>query len=57
MTIYTIDSNKHHLETKKQYKIAIDPFDDQGITPCNGEFRFYHYFSIVISKSLNLYKY
>ena len=31
VTIYTIDSKKHHLETKEQYKIAIDPFDDKGI--------------------------
>ena len=35
-----IDSNKHHLETKEQYKIAIDPFDDKGIRDFNGEFRF-----------------
>ena len=40
---YTIDSNRHHLEleTKEQYKIAIDPFDDKGIRDSNGEFRFY----------------
>ena len=31
VTIYTIDSNKHHLETKEQYKIAIDPSDDKSI--------------------------
>ena len=42
VTNYTIDSNKHHLETKEQYKIAIDPFDDKGIKSCNGEFRFYN---------------
>ena len=42
VTNYTIDSNKHHLETKEQYKIAIDPFDDKGIRDSNGEFRFYH---------------
>ena len=41
VTNYTIDSNKHHLETKVQYKIAIDPFDDKGIRDSNGEFRFY----------------
>ena len=39
---YTIDSKRHHLETKEQYKIAIDPFDDKGIKSCNGEFRFYY---------------
>ena len=42
VTNYTIDSNKHHLETKEQYKIAIDPFDDKGIRDSNGEFRFYN---------------
>ena len=41
VTNYTIDSNKHHLETKEQYKIAIDPFD-KGIRDSNGEFRFYN---------------
>ena len=41
-TNYTINSKKHHLETKEQYKIAIDPFDDKGIKSCNGEFRFYN---------------
>ena len=41
VTNYTIDSNSHHLETKEQYKIAIDPFDDKGIRDSNGEFRFY----------------
>ena len=41
VTNYTIDSKKHHLETKEQYKIAIDPFDDKGIRDSNGEFRFY----------------
>ena len=41
VTNYTIDSNKHHLETKEQYKLAIDPFDDKGIRDSNGEFRFY----------------
>ena len=41
LTNYTIDSKKHHLETKTQYKIGIDPFDDKGIKGCNGEFRFY----------------
>ena len=39
---YNIDSKKHHLETKEQYKIAIDPFDDKDIKGCNGEFRFYN---------------
>ena len=39
VTNYTIDG--HHLETKEQYKIAIDPFDDKGIRDSNGEFRFY----------------
>ena len=42
VTNYTIDSDKHHLETKEQYKIAIDPFDDKGIKVCNGDFRFYN---------------
>ena len=42
VTNYTIDSKRHHLETKEQYKIAIDPFDDKGIKSCNGEFRFYN---------------
>ena len=42
VTDYTIDSNKHHLETKEQYKIAIDPFDNKGIRDSNGEFRFYN---------------
>ena len=41
VTNYTIDSNRHHLETKEQYKIAIDPFDDKNIRDSNGEFRFY----------------
>ena len=41
ITNYTIDRNRHHLETKEQYKIAIDPFDDKGIRDSNGEFRFY----------------
>ena len=42
ITYYTIDSTKHHLETKEQYKIAFDPFDDKGIRVSNGEFRFYN---------------
>ena len=41
VTNYTIASNKHNLEIKEQYKIAIDPFDDEGIRDSNGEFRFY----------------
>ena len=41
VTNYTIDSNRHHLETKKQYKLAIDPFDNKSIRDSNGEFRFY----------------
>ena len=41
VTNYTIDSNKHHLETKEQYNVARDPFDDKGIRDSNGEFRFY----------------
>ena len=41
VTNYTVDSNKHHVETKEQYKIAIDPFDDKDIRDSNGEFRFY----------------
>ena len=41
VTNYAIDSNKHHLETKELYEIAIDPFDDKGIRDSNGEFRFY----------------
>ena len=31
VTNFTFDCKKHHLETKEQYKIAIDPFDDKGI--------------------------
>ena len=42
VTNYTIDSKRHHLETKEQYKMAIDPFDDKGSKSCNGEFRFYY---------------
>ena len=42
VTNYTIDSNKHHLETKEQYKIAIDTFDDKGVRDSNGEFRFHN---------------
>ena len=42
VTNYTIDSNRHHLETKEQYNTDIDPFDDKGIRDSNGEFRFYH---------------
>ena len=41
VTNYTIDSNKHHVKTKEQYKTAIDPFDDKGIRDRNCEFRFY----------------
>ena len=41
VTNYTIDINKHHLETYEQYKIAINPFDDKGIRDSNGEFEFY----------------
>ena len=40
VTNYTIDSKKHHLETKEPYKIAIDPFDDKDIRDSNGKFRF-----------------
>ena len=42
VTNYTIDRNRHHLENKQQYKIAIDTFDDKGIRGSNGEFRFYN---------------
>ena len=42
VTNYTIDSNKHHLETKEQYKIAIDTYDDKVVRDSNGEFRFYN---------------
>ena len=42
VTNYIIDSNNHHLKTKEQYKIAIDPFDDKGIRDSNDEFRFYN---------------
>ena len=38
---YTIDSKRHQLETKEQFKIATDPFDDKGIRDSNVEFRFY----------------
>ena len=41
VTNYTFDSKWHQLETKEQYKLAIDPFDDKGIRNSNGEFRFY----------------
>ena len=41
VTDYTNDSNKDHLESEEQYKIAIDPFDDKGIRDSNGKFRFY----------------
>ena len=47
VTNYTIDSNRHNLETKEQYKIAINPFDDKGIKEVMvnlgsmNEFRFY----------------
>ena len=41
VTNYTIESKRHHLESKDQYKIAIDPFDDKGIRDTNGEIRFY----------------
>ena len=40
VTNFTIDSKKHDLETKEQYKIAIDPFDNKGIKSGSGEFRF-----------------
>ena len=40
VTNYTNNSRKHHLETKEQYEIVIDPFDDKGIKCCNGVFRF-----------------
>ena len=39
VTNYTNDSNKHHLETKEQYKIAIDPFDDMNsLRPCSEKY-------------------
>ena len=41
VTNYTIDSNRHYLETKEQHKIAIDPFDDKANRDSNGEFKFY----------------
>ena len=41
VTNYTIDSDRHHLETQEQYKINIDPFDDKSIRDSNGKFRFY----------------
>ena len=40
VTIYTIDSKKHHIEKKEQYKIAIDPFDDKDISGSDGSFIF-----------------
>ena len=43
LTNYKIDSNKHHLETIEQYKIAKDPFDDKGIKDRDGVFKFYYY--------------
>ena len=54
VTNSTIDSKKHHLETKEQYKIAIGTFDDKGIKSCNGEFRFYNYFLYKYLQNLNL---
>ena len=42
VTNYNINSKKHHLETKEQYKLAIDLFDDKGIKSRKGEFRFYN---------------
>ena len=42
VTNYTIDSKKHHLETKEQFKIAIDPLHDKCIRGSDGEFRFYY---------------
>ena len=41
VTNYTIESKKHHLETKEQSKIAIHPFDDKGNRESDGEVRFY----------------
>ena len=38
---YTIDSKKHHIEKNDQYKITVDPFDDEGIKGNDGSFRFY----------------
>ena len=41
VTNYTVDSKKHHLETKEQFKIAIDSsFDDKDIRDCNCKFKF-----------------
>ena len=41
-TNYTIDSKKkHHIETKEQYWIAIDSYDDKGIRVDVVEFGFY----------------
>ena len=54
VTNFTIDSKKHHLEKKEQYRIAIDPFDDKSIKSCNGEFRFYNYFLYKYLQNLNL---
>ena len=53
VTNYAIDSNRHHLETKEQYKIAIDPFDDEGIRDSNGELGFT---SEAASQIINFYK-
>ena len=43
LTNYTIDSNRHQLDTREQYKTALDPFDDKGIGDSNGKFRFYQW--------------
>ena len=51
VTNYPIDSNEDHLETKEQYKIAVDPFDDKGIRDSNDKFKFY--WSLTIIKLLN----
>ena len=38
---YTNDSRKHHTETKKQYKKAIEPFDDKSLRGSCGSFMLY----------------
>ena len=42
VTNCTINSYQYHLETREQYKIAIDPFDDKSIRDSIGEIEFYY---------------
>ena len=40
VTNYTIESNKHNIITKEQYRIALNSFEDKGRRDYNGEFSF-----------------